>query len=245
MKIIGKALLLLFVSINVQAQNVDQILSNHFRALGGLEKLKSLKTMKLDGKVPTPQGEFNFSIYRKAPNSFKMEMEVQGTKMIPQAYDGTTAWALNPFAGTSPQKLPEEQSRVIAEQAVFEHDIIDYKKKGHSVELEGKEEIDGIDCFKLKLTKNQNNNEEKVVEYLYFDSKSFLQIMTRSFGRIGPQKGQEVETYFSDYQELQNGLIMAFYIETKTNGQIGQQITITNVETNIDLSDDIFEYAGQ
>lgn len=244
MRLIMKAVILALIPVTIQAQTADEILANYFETTGGLDKWKSIKTMKMTGKVPSPQGDFNFVIYKKRSNLYKMEIDVQGTKLIPNAYDGKVAWTLNPFTGsTSAQKLPDEQAVAIKDQADFDDDFIDYKSKGHEVTLEGTQEIDGVECFKLKFIKNKNNDEEEVIEYHYFDSENFVPIMQQTYGRVGPQKGQELKTYLSDYQELDNGLIFPFYIETRTaGGQPAQQITIQSVEMDTEMSDDIFMF---
>lgn len=243
MRLFAKAFLILFIPFSIQAQNPDEILATYFENTGGLDNWKALKTMKLTGKVPTPQGDFSFVIFKKTPNMFKMELDIQGTKLIPQAYDGEVAWTLNPFGGsTTAQRLPEEQKEVLMDEADFEDDFIDYKKKGHEVTFEGKEEIDGVECFKLKFVKNKNNDLEEVIEYHFFDTENYVPIMQRTYARVGPQKGSEQQTFLSDYQELDNGLIMPFYIETRQNGQAVQQVTIETVEVDVELKDEEFKF---
>src|SRR5687767_10028540 len=117
----------------VKAQTADEILAKYFEATGGLSKLKAVKSMKMTGKAPSPQGDFPITIYNKAPNKQKVVLNVQGQELVAQAYDGTTAWALNPFAGgTDPVKLDEQQTKEISEEEL-EDDFIDYAKKGHAV----------------------------------------------------------------------------------------------------------------
>ena len=162
--------------------------------------------------------EFPVEMYEKAPNKVKMVVTVQGTQLIPQAYDGVDAWALNPFAGgKDPVKLDEEQSKELRDEE-FEDDFIDYKKKGHEVTLDGTEEIDGVKCYKLKLVRNKNNPKEDITEIHYFDAENFVPIVQATYIRTGPAKGQEVRTYLSDYQEVE-GLMFPFSMEQKVNGQ--------------------------
>ncbi|MCR9253182.1 MAG: hypothetical protein NXI20_22405 [bacterium] len=243
MRLLGKVIVMLFIPFSIQAQSADEILANYFENTGGLDKWKSLKSMKIAGKFPTPQGDFTFIIYRKSPNLFKMEIDVMGTKIIPTSYDGEIAWSLNPYGGTtSPEKMPEEQGIEVEDQAEFEDKFIDYKKKGHQVMLEGTEKVDGVECFKLKLIKNRFNEKDEVIEYHYFDTQNFVLIMQKTFARSGPQKGVSQETHLSDYQELDNGLIIPFYTATKQDGQVVQEVFIEKVEVNIELSNEIFEF---
>jgi hypothetical protein len=233
------AVVMTFVA--VQAQTADEILAKYFEATGGLEKLRGIKSIKMIGKAPSPQGEFPITIYNKAPNKQKLVLNVQGKELVAQAYDGTTAWSLNPFAGgTDPVKLDEQQTKEISEEEL-EDDFIDYKKKGHAVTLEGKEEIDGVQCYKIKLEKNKNNDKEDITEVYYFDSENYVPIMQKNYVRSGPAKGTEVQTYLSDYQEV-SGFVIPFFIEQKVNGNTAFKVVIEQAMINENLDDSIFAY---
>jgi outer membrane lipoprotein-sorting protein len=226
------------------AQTADEILDNYFENTGGIDKWKTMKSMKAIGTAPSPQGEFPFTMYGKSPDKVKIEVDIAGKTMIPQAYDGNTAWTLNPMAGNQAQKLPEVQAKMVAEEASFEDEFINYKEKGHTIALEGTEEIDGVETFKIKMSKNVNNDKTEKVEYHFFDKENYVPIMTRTTIDEGQAAGTTVETYLSDYQETDYGLIMPHFIETKYNGQTGQKIIINAYKINEDISDDVFDFPG-
>jgi len=151
------------------SQSVDDVLTKYFESIGGVEKWKELKTMKLTGSVPTPQGEFAFEMNRKAPNKMIISLDVMGQKLIPQAFDGETAWTLNPFTGnTAAQKLPHEQIKDLKRDAVFEDPFIDFAGKGHEVTYEGTGDVDGVKCHILKLVQNKGKGEDESTSSYYF-----------------------------------------------------------------------------
>lgn len=244
MKKLTAALFLLGISISsIQAQSVDEILANYFENTGGIKKWEKMETVVMKGSAPSPQGDFPFTVYNKKPNMMKIEVDIQGKKLIPQAYDGETAWGLNPFAGgTSAQKVPEDLAWTVEEEAEFEPVYINYKEKGHEITLEGEETIDGAETYKLKVVKNKNNDKQEIVEYHFFDKENFVPIMVRSSVLAGPAKGMESETYLSDYQETDYGVIMPYYIETRSNGQVGQKIVVQEIVINSELDDSLFAY---
>ncbi len=224
----------------VRAQSADEILAKYFANTGGLEKWKALKSFTQKGKAFQGQ-EFPVMIYAKAPNKIKTVINVQGTELIPQAYDGTTAWALNPFAGgKDPVILDDEQAKEVKDEE-FEDDFIDYKKKGHEVTLEGTEEIDGVKCYKIKLVRNKNNPKDDITEIHFFDAENYVPIMQISYFRTGPQKGTEVKNYLSDYQEV-GGLMFPFSMEQKISGQPPFKITIETITVNDITDDSIFAF---
>ncbi|MDX1478016.1 MAG: hypothetical protein R3301_09960, partial [Saprospiraceae bacterium] len=155
------------------AQNVDEILSQYFENMGGLEKLKAMDSRKMHATMSMGGMEFSGTIVEKEPNMQRVDVDIQGMKLV-QAYDGETAWTINPFAtGTEPQKMPDAEAEQMVKQQ-FEDPFIDYAKKGHTVEYEGTEEVEGAQCHKLKLTKDNGD-----VEYYFFDSEYYIPIMMR------------------------------------------------------------------
>ena len=234
-----------FVAMSVQAQDVDEILANYFENTGGLEAWNGLQSMKINAKMPTPQGDFPFVIYAKRPDKSKVEIDVQGTKIV-QAFDGSVAWALNPLqGGTAPQKLDENMTIQMKDQSQFDPVYLNYSKKGHEITLQGTEEIDGVECYKLQVVKYKGNEKEESTEYHFFDSENFVPIMIRQTTMTGPLKGQESETFLSDYQETDAGVIMPFYNETRVNGQPVQTLVIASVVANEDMSDDMFAFPSE
>ncbi len=224
----------------VQGQTADEILAKYFENTGGLDKWKALKAFTQTGKGYQQGIEFPVVIYAKAPNKVKMVMNIQGTEFIPQAYDGTTAWMLNPFGGGKDHvKMDDEQSKEIKDEE-FEDDFIDYKKKGHEVTLEGTEEVDGVKCFKVKLIRNKNNPKDDITEVHYFDAENFVPIVQVSYVRTGAGKGTEVKSYLSDYQEV-DGLMFPFSIEQKVNGQTAFKMAMEKMNT-ADIDDNVFAF---
>ena len=71
-----------------------------------------------------------------------------------QAYDGTTAWTINPMMGSDqPQEVPGPVAESLKEQADFDGPLLDYKAKGNTVELVGNEDLAGKKVHHLKLTR--------------------------------------------------------------------------------------------
>lgn len=220
--------MLTFLTATVtQAQDasLDDILSNYFENIGGVDAWKKIKSMEMSGNSAVQGMSMPVIIRTMEPAYFKMEMDFQGKKFI-QAYDGETAWMLNPFmGGTEPQKMDEEQSKQMKKQK-FQDEFIDYEEKGHKVELAGTEEIDGTETYKVKMTKKDGD-----IVFYYFDMENFVPIMLKSFVDSGPMKGQTAETYMSDYQEV-DGLMMAHTTEQKVAGQTAFSFTVEKVTLN-------------
>ena len=171
----------------------------------------------------------------KRPKSLRMEFTFQGMTGV-QAYDGKSGWAISPFGGKKdPEPMSPDDTKEAEEEADIDGPLVDYKSKGHTVELVGKEKIEGSDAYKLKVTLKGGT-----VRYQYLDADSFLEIKTEAKRKV---QGQEVEgeTIYGNYQEF-GGLLFPMSIEMKAKGMpAGQTITLDKVEINPSLGDDLFK----
>ncbi len=228
------AAMLLFVAPAL-AQDVDEILAKHYEAVGGLDTIKGIESIKLTGTVLIPaQGmEIPFISYNARPMKSRVESTFQGMTMV-QAYDGETAWMIMPWTGnTDPQVMPAPQAESFVEQADMDGPLVDYEAKGNKVELLGKEDLEGTDVYKLKVTL-KNGNER----FYYLDTEYYLPLQATG---TTEQMGQKVEVVSSmgDYKEV-GGMMMPHSIEQKMNGQTQTQITVETVELGVEAPGDLF-----
>lgn len=219
----------------VQAQTVDEVLAKHFEALGGLEKIKSLNTMRVTGTMGIGPGmEAPFTMERKRPGKSRMEFSIQGMTGI-QAFDGEKTWSVMPFMGKKdPEVGSDEDNKNAQDDADFDGSLIDWKSKGHTVELAGKESVEGADTWKLKITKKNGK-----VEYQYLDAETYL--LVKSEGKTKRRGTEmEVETLFSDYKDV-DGFMEPFSMEQGAKGMPQRQkMTFTKIELNVALDDSHF-----
>jgi len=216
-----------FLTVSVaQAQDVsvDEIVKTYLENIGGEEAWKKVESMSMSGTSAAQGMTMPVSLTSMAPTYFKMELDFQGKKMV-QAFDGESAWMINPFAGGEATKMDEEQSKQFGKQK-FQDEFIDYAEKGHSIELAGTEEVDGAETYKVKMTKKDGD-----VVFYYFDTENFVPIMVKAFVDSGPAKGQSSETYMSDYQEV-DGLMIAHTTEQKVGGATMFSFTAEKIELN-------------
>ena len=215
-----------------KAQDLQEILDNYFETIGQ-ENLLKIKSMHATGKAMQMGMEFPFQLINKRPDKMKMIIDVQGSQIV-QAYDGETAWAVNPLSGSAePVDLSGPEADGMMESADMDGQLWNWEEKGHQLELEGTEEIEGSEMYVLKLTKKNGN-----IDYYYLDPDSYLVVMVKS---IVISQGSEIETesLISNYQDV-NGYIMPFTQEQRMGGQT--IITIMIEEVNVDeaFEDSIF-----
>ena len=223
----------LFAGAFAQAQSVDEILKNYFEVIGSPDVWKSMNTMKITGSTENMGMTFPIIVYSMRPNMQKVEVNIQGQQYV-EAFDGEVAWTINPFmGGTEPAKKTDDETKEAAKQ-MFEDELIDWKGKGHTLTVEGTEEVEGTETIKLKMVKKSGD------EVLYFfDSENYVPIMMRSYVASGPMKGKAVDAYVSDYQEV-GDVMMPFSMEQKVDGQTFMKMKMEKVEFNVPMEKESF-----
>ena len=223
----------------VHAQTVDEVLAKHFEAEGGLDKLKSLQSRRVTGTMMMGPGmEAPIILEQKRPGKRRIEFTVQGMTGV-QAFDGERAWSLLPFMGkTDPEYASEEDSKNERDESDFDGPLVDWKAKGHTVELVGKEAVQGADAFKLKVTKKNGT-----IQYYYLDTETYL--LVKQEGKT-KRRGTEFdgESFFSDYKDV-DGYMVPFVMEQGAKGmEQRQKMSFTKIEMNVPLDDSRFVMPG-
>lgn len=224
----------LFISVLlIQAQDLQEVLDTYFETIGQ-EKYLEHGTMVAKGKSIQQGMETDFVIYQKRPDSFRLEVDIQGTQLI-QVYDGEKAWMVAPWTGSlDPVEMSGWQLDAFARQADFDGMLYNYEKKGYEAELVGTEDMEGTEVFKIKLTGDDGN-----VFYHFIDSENFVLLKTTTKMKIGDSE-VESDTYFSNYNE-KDGIIIPYSIESRSNGQTVSQINIEEVTFDEDIDDSKFK----
>ena len=125
-----------------------------------------------------------------------------------------------------------------ADQRDIEGPFMDWREKGRTIELVGREAIPAGEAFKLKVTL-----EDGAVRYDYVDVRS-RQIVRSDLERTIRGHAVLLENTFSDFWEV-DGLVFPHLIET----QVAERpeyltITVDTIELNPDLDDEQFKFPG-
>lgn len=213
-------------------QGLDEVLQQYFKTIGQ-DKLITVQTTIMKGKSVQMGMETPFTTITKRPDKFRLEVDIQGQMMI-QAFDGEKGWLVAPWTGTTDaQEIPAEQTRFMKWQSDIDGFLYNYKERGLTTELIGKEDMEGTEVFKIK----QTNPEGDIFTY-YLDAENFVilksEIITKLMGNEIKQEG-----YNSNFREV-DGMIFPFSIENRTQGQVANQVVVDTIIFNQQVNDSIF-----
>jgi len=229
-------IVLLVTASCLSAQTVDEIIAKNIEARGGADKLKSVQSIKATATMSMGPGmEAPGTLIQKRPAMARLEFTVQGLTAV-QAFDGKNAWQIMPFTGKKdPELMSADEAKETEEMADIDGPLVDYKNKGHQVELLGKEKIEGTDAYKLKVTLKNGD-----VQTIYIDSDSFLEIKEETKRTVRGSE-QVFESAIGDYKEV-NGIMFPIAEETGAKGSDQKEkLTITKIELNVPTDDSLFK----
>ena len=170
-------------------------MARNLAARGGKPALDAVRTLRMSGRAIAGPGRE--AIVRREiarPGRIRTEFVFQGTTGV-YVWNGTEGSRVSPLDGSlDALPLSEDAAAMSAEQADIDGPLVDWKAKGHRVELVGTETLPGGAAQDLKVTLKSG-----VVRHIWVDAKTGLMVKSSSTRKV---KGHEValEVAYDDYQ---------------------------------------------
>lgn len=229
------AIFLLFAVASF-AQTVDEVITKHIEAIGGKDAWKKVSSLKIAGILNVQGTDVNISLVQLHGKGMRQDVTVQGMSGY-QIVTPTKGWTFMPFQGQTEVSLMSDDDVKYAQNDLDSHgSLLDYKEKGHTAELAGKENISGTECHKIVLTLNSGKKET-----VFIDSKNFYVVRTITKQKANGQE-QDLETNYSSFEKIPEGIVVAKSL-TLPYGTM----TLSKVEVNPAVDEKIFnpEYKAE
>jgi outer membrane lipoprotein-sorting protein len=219
----------------VLAQTVDEIVAKNYATRGGPEKWKSIHTQVITGTASAQGAEVGMTIYSKRPNLGRQEVivEIPGQPPISMVsvFDGVKAWSRNPMTGSDTfAELTGPEGETLRDQSDFDGALLDYRAKGHAVELVGTEALGTKKAHHLKVTRKG-----LPAQHFYLDAETGVELKVTTEAGAGPAS----ETEFSDYRTV-NGVQVPHLIRVLQNGGLLAELRVVQVEFNVPIDAALF-----
>jgi hypothetical protein len=220
----------------LSAQTADEIIARYIRAVGGMEHIQAVTTLRLTGRF-TGVGGFEATLVQetKRPNRTRQEFSLQGMTGV-TAYDGQSGWKIVPWQGKKDaEALSEDEMRSVVDDADFDGPLVNYQQKGNRVEFVGMDQVDGTDVYKLKITLPSGD-----LRYYYLDTDNCIPIKIEIKNTIRGAV-QEYEASLGNYKAVA-GWLLPHSIESRRtgSGEAGGRVTYDRIEANVPIDDSRF-----
>ena len=186
--------------------SVDQILDKYVQAIGGQSACEKVTTRSMKGTVEIPDDNVTapLQVVAKAPNSFRLTMDIPGYGVIETVLDGANGWEKNPDSGI------HAMSKADLATALRDHDFyreVRLKELYPAMTASGADKLEGRAVSVVEATPAGGPAEK-----LYFDAESGL-LVKRDFERVTLEDGiVPYEMLYKDYRDV-DGLKLPFTIE--------------------------------
>jgi hypothetical protein len=220
------------------APTLDELVAKNIEAKGGDQAVHALQSLRRTGMLLVNEGKIRlaYAQTKKRPLEVRTEATLQGMTAV-QAFDGKEGWQISPFQGRKdPERMSADDVKALMEDAEMDGPLVDWKEKGSTIEYVGREDVDGTDAYKIKVTRKNGD-----INFVYLDPDHFLEI------RILTQRVQqgalvETETDLGDYEKI-NGVFVPTSVDAGGKGDADKQkIIIDKAEGNVPLDDATFHF---
>jgi hypothetical protein len=224
------------------AQNltVEQIVEKNAAARGGLEAWRKVQTLVWNGyiKSANPAAPIaRFVCEWKRPNKTRLEVTAADEKTT-QVFDGAVGWKVRASnnTGQSLRRYTHSEVRSARDAQGIEGLLIDHQARGIEIALDGTEQVEGHNTYRLNVTLPSGARRR-----VWVDAQTFLEFKSEREPNPTPGHKAPAPVYYRSYQRV-DGLQMPHTIETEANGATAAEtMVIDDVTLNLSLSDAHFE----
>lgn len=240
--------IILGLTNSAQAQTGDEIIERHLARTGGRINWEAVQSFRKVTLEKTPFDDAKKSISVKAPNKIRTAYQYGATEEV-TAFDGQTAWA---DVGKKAEKIQNEVDAYKLSDPFEElNHIINYKKKGNTATLLGREVVNGTSYYKVRISPISPAPAGLYAvrsKDFYFNSVDYTLVKLRLL--LGTVKGSFFrQIVYGDYKTV-NGLLLPFTEKTSIIGVEGvdstkvRLATVKSIEINLDIDDKEFNFPG-
>lgn len=211
------------------------VLDRHAEAIGGEERNKEIKGLRVSGsfKMPVMNIDGSIIISSKAPASTLIQVDLGVMGQVIQGTNGSVVWASQP--GMETQVIEGAQADQLKHQARF-YAAVEPRETYSSAETVGIVDHKGTKCYKVNLVTTWDQHEVALYEV---ESGLLRKVSIRANAETDLFTN---ETEFSDYKEVE-GVMYAHTIELLNNG-IQQFMAFDTIEVDPEFDKGLFTPPG-
>lgn len=226
----------IFAFVTTHAQTADEVVQKYTNAHGGLDAFNKVKTAKMTGTLTTQGMELPVisQIINGRAVRTDVQVEAANTSVITSIIDGK-GWKQNQFAGTpDPTDVEGTELTELKAQTMMASGLMDYKNRGHKIELLGQEDVNGKKAFKIKLT---NKDDGKQTTY-FIDATNYTLLKSVTTREIQGES-KDIESTYADIKEI-GGLKFYMTRSQFLDGEELQTLNYSSIELNVPIDEKIF-----
>ena len=228
----------------LQAKPVDEIVNKYAEARGSREKLNSINSLYMEGFREMMGYKVAIKVTKVQETLYRNDFEFGGSKGY-TIVTPTAGWAFIPMRSQMVDQIDEDSLKTMQTDLDIAGPLINYVAKDHKAIFVGKEDIDGKEAYKIKLTLNTGKEITCLI-----DTETNLLIQTKQLGVVPGKSGnkdaeleRELITNFSDYKSV-DGIMFPHKISNPGNMLSSGSITFSKIELNKPVDKRLYQPAN-
>jgi hypothetical protein len=231
----------LLVACHRAPTTVDEVIARNTQAMGGEKAIEGVQAVAVDLRIVDP-GFAADGTYRAArPGRMRIDVKVEGKHVFTEAFDGKRAWQ---WEGKGVTTMDATAKATAALQHGVElpghlFGLHELRRRGHRIELIGREKIEDVDYYALRVTLSDG-----YLTTLYLDPASWLITRRRDVRPlhvdIDPTP-TTIEQHQSDFRQVAG--VWFSFANTETDlatGKLLETTTVRAITVNPEMSPEIF-----
>jgi len=220
---------------------VDQVIEQNTKVMGGRAAIEAIKSIDVELHIVDPDFEVDGNYRAARPGRMRIDVMAHGNHVYTEAFDGDRGWQWK-GKGAAIEKESAEATAALRHGVELPGKLVglhELRQRGHRVDLAGRERIDGVDYYALRITMNDG-----YATTLYIDSRNWLITRRRDVRPlhvdIDPTP-TTIESRFSDFRKV-NGVLFVF-ASTDTDlatGKVLETTTVRSIKVNPQFDAAIF-----
>ncbi|MEY2511587.1 MAG: hypothetical protein QOE26_2350 [Verrucomicrobiota bacterium] len=214
---------------NQSPRTVDDVIARNTEAMGGEKAIESIHSIAVDLHIVDPGFTVDGSYRAARPGRMRIDVKVEDKPVFTEAFDGERAWQWKGEGSTTVEESPKATAvlRRGVELPGHLYGLHELRQRGHRIDLLGREKIEGIEYYALRITLNDGYQTT-----LYVDPFSWLITRRRDVRPlhidIDPTP-TTIEQRMSDFRQVAG--IWFSYANAETDLQTGKLLETTTVRT--------------
>ena len=225
-----------FLSYVAFSQNSSDFVKKNLNARGGIENLKKIKSIQINGKIQTSGLELSMVYYRKMPNKIRFQVDLNGKDGI-TVFTSDSGWIVDPSINIIiPKKLTKDEyiqkKQLIDYLLVFYDDLLMRSyETDYRIDYLGTENVNNKTGHKLLIVTKDG------VKIQYFlDEKDYLDYHHKvNF----PDLNVTFDINLNDFTTVE-GINIPLSIESRIQDQRMTRIIIDKIKINEIIDDKLF-----
>lgn len=227
-----KSLVVLTVTLGLVAchhlpRTVNEVIDRNTQAMGGAKAIEAVQSIAVDLHIVDPGFAVDGTYRAARPGRMRIDVKVEGKHVFTEAFDGDRGWQ---WKGEGTTTVEESAKATAALRHGVElpghlYGLHELRQRGHRIDLVGREKIEGIDYYALRVTLNDG-----YTTTLYLDPKSWLIARRRDVRPLHVDIDPTptiIEQRMSDFRQVAG--VWFSFANTETDLKTGKLLETTTV----------------